>query len=100
MHLIHGTIATSNVAQQIIPVAVVPDRILAFQQFMVQNNGSNKMKVGDASITSTQGITVWPSIASNPGILAVFPSLQFSGDQSEFNILGTAGDTYDVLVLD
>jgi hypothetical protein len=30
----------------------------------------------------------------------VFSALQYSGDVSEFYILGTAGDAYDILVLE
>jgi hypothetical protein len=70
MHLIHGTIMTTNVAQPIIPAAVVPDRLGPFQLLLPQNNGSNNMRFGDASITSIlrrlpirvsrQSIHPWP----------------------------------------
>jgi hypothetical protein len=100
MHLIHGTIMTTNVAQPIIPAAVVPDRLGPFQLLLPQNNGSNNMRFGDASITSTSGLILYPSATTNPGITPIYPSLAYSGDLTEFNILGTAGDHYDILILD
>ena len=100
MHLIHGTIASTNVAQPICPAAVVPDRITPFQLILPQNNGANVMRFGDASITSSSGMTIYPASATNAGTSQVFSALQYSGDVSEFYILGTAGDAYDILVLE
>ena len=100
MHLIHGTIAATNTAQPIVPGAVVPDRIGPFQLLLPQNNGSHNMRFGDSSISSTQGLLLYPSSATNPGITPIYPSLAYSGDLSEFWILGTQNDTYDILILD
>jgi hypothetical protein len=95
MHLIHGSITTTGVAQPIVPAAVVPDRILPFQQFIFQNNGSHNMRLGDSSVSSTQGLLIFPT-----GSNSISPALQYSGDMSEFYVEGTAGDTYDCMILD
>lgn len=95
MHLIQCTITTTNTPQPIIPPAVVPDRILPFQQLITQNNGSNNMRIGDNSVSSTKGIILYPT-----GSNSVAPALQYSGDLSEFYVNGTAGDTLDIMILD
>lgn len=95
MHLLQLTITATGVNQPIIPAAVVPDRILPFQQIIFQNNGSNNMRLGDAGVSATRGIVVGPSGGTN-----VAPQLQYSGDLSEFYVNGTAGDILDIMVLD
>ena len=95
MHLLQVTIASTNKPQPIIPAAVVPGRVMPFQQLITQNNGSNEMRIGDSSVSSTRGIVLWPS-GSNTVSLA----LQYSGDLTEFYVNGTAGDILDIMVLD
>jgi len=45
-------------------------------------------------------MTIYPASATNAGTSQVLTALQYSGDVSEFYILGTAGDAYDILVLE
>lgn len=96
MHLLQITIAVTGTSQPIIPAAVVPDRILPFQQFIPQNNGMHNMRIGDAGVSATRGIILFPS----GGSMNVCPQLQYSGDLSEFYVNGTAGDVLDMMVLD
>ena len=95
MRLIQCVIAVSNVKQPIISAALVPDRILPFQQFIPQNNGSNNMRMGDVTVSTTKGIILSPT-----GSLSVAPALQYSGDLSEFYVVGTSGDVLDIMILD
>jgi len=96
MYLIHGTIATTGVSQKIVPAAVVPDRITPFQQFIYQNNGSFNMRLGDHGVSATRGILIYPS----GGSVNLSPQLSYTGEISEFYVNGTAGDTFDILVME
>lgn len=94
MYLIQLTITATNTPQRVIPAAVVPDRIAPFQQFVPQNNGSNDMRIGDSTVSSTRGIRLSPG-----GSLSAAPALSYSGDLNEFWVNGTAGDVLDIMIL-
>ena len=94
MYLIHGTITTTNVAQPIDPVGnqgIANAR--SAQSLLIQNNGSNPMRVGDSTITSTKGVQLFAT-----GSLDNTLALSYGGSLAEWYILGTSGDAYDILV--
>jgi hypothetical protein len=94
MYLLQVTITTTGVSQPILAPAVVPDRIVPFQQFIPQNNGTHNMRIGDSSVSAMRGIIIGISGSAN-----MAPQLSYSGDLSEFWVNGTAGDILDILVL-
>ena len=89
------TITATNVAQQF------QSGSLPVRQIYMQNNGSNIMTVGDSAITTSRGILLLngvsrtsPGDANNAGA--------FTGgatDLNEWYVLGTQGDTLDVLYI-
>lgn len=96
MYSLQVTIATTNVNQRIIPPAVVPSNSThPFQGMVPQNTGSNNMRFGDATISATKGLLLFPT----GSIGGIANPLQFSGDLSEFYVNGTAGDTLDIMVI-
>lgn len=96
MYSLQVTIATTNVNQRIIPVAVVPSNSThPFQGMVPQNTGANNMRFGDATISTTKGLLLFPT----GSIGGIANPLQFSGDLSEFYVNGTAGDTLDIMVI-
>lgn len=96
MYSLQVTIAVTNTNQRIIPIAVVPTNSThPFQSMIPQNTGANNMRFGDATISPTKGLQLFPS-GSVGGIVS---PLQFSGDLSEFYVNGIAGDTLDIMVI-
>jgi hypothetical protein len=95
MHMLKITIATTSTKQPIIPLAVVPANSASFSIFLAQNNGSHIMYLGDASVSTTNSIQLQPG-----GSLTATPALQFTGDLTEFWVIGTANDTLNVMIFD
>lgn len=95
MYSLQVVIAVTGVNQPIIPPAVVPSNSThPFQAMTPQNTGSNNMRLGDATISTTKGLLLTPV-----GSVGISNQLQFSGDLSEFYVNGTAGDTLDIMVI-
>ena len=96
MHMIKVVIATTGTAQPIIPAAVVPDRIMPFQAFIPQNNGSHTMYLGDVNVSTTNALV----LLATGSVGGICPQLSYTGDLSEFYVIGTAGDILNIMVLD
>jgi hypothetical protein len=95
MHMLKITIAATNTPQPLIQKAVVPANSATFSVFLAQYNGTNLMYIGDAAITKTNSIILFPS-----GSMTVTPALQFTGDLTEFWLIGTANDVLNVMIFD
>jgi hypothetical protein len=98
MYLIQCTIASTGVAQPIIPRAVVPGNSKSFSYFVCQNNASHSIRIGDSTVSTTKGILISPGTPG--GSQTITPALQYSGDLTEFYIIGTANDIVDFMILD
>lgn len=66
----------------------------SFQFITIQNNSANTIRVGDATVSSSQGI----SIAAGSYHDFSFPQ-QYASDLSEWYIAGTSGNVVDILFL-
>ena len=95
MHMLKITIAATNTVQSIIPKAVVPANSASYSIFIMQNNGSHNMYIGDSAVSATNGILLNPS-----GSLTATPALQYTGDLTEFYVYGTANDVLNIMVFD
>ena len=91
MHLLQITVG--NTATPLIPKAVVPANSATFQFLLVQNNSGTTCRLGDPTVSATKGIV----LSTTP--LQIFPSIEYSGDQTEFYLFGP-GAVIDILVLD
>ena len=98
MHLLQVTIASTNVAQPILPSAVTPDKMASFSVFIIQNNSGHSIRVGDSSVSSTRGILI--ASGTPGGSQTITPALQYTGDLNEFYIVGTAADVIDLMLFD
>lgn len=96
MYLLQVTISATNVPQPIIPLAVVPGRSQYFANGFFQNNGSNNMRIGDSTVSSTKGILIGPGGGSQ----TIAQALNYTADMIEFWVNGTKGDKLDIMVLD
>lgn len=91
MHLLQlspsatGTVPAVNRTTILVPT--VP-----FQWVTFQNNGSNDMRVGDATTSSTKGIVL---VAG--GTLTFGPALHEGQDLNEWFVYIVDGDTCDIL---
>jgi hypothetical protein len=96
MYSLQVTIAATGVNQPILPPAVVPSQSThPFQGLIPQNTGANNMRFGDATISTTKGLLLFPT----GSVGNISNQLQFSGDLSEFYVNGTVGDTLDLMVI-
>lgn len=95
MHMLKVTIGTSNTAQRIIPLAVVPGGINSFSLLIAQNNGSNNMYLGDSAVSNTNGL-----LLNATGSITTVPALQYTGDLREFYVYGSANDVLNIMVFD
>lgn len=94
MRLIQATIAVTGTAQQISP------NLNSYGQsgqvycsvLVIQNNGSNNMRVGDNTTTATKGIIIYPA-----GSITTQPLILRGTMLAAWWIEGTAGDVADIL---
>ena len=98
MYLLQCTIASTGVAQPIIPKAVVPGNSKSFSHFVCQNNSGHSIRLGDSSVSTTKGILI--EAGTPGGSQTITPALQYTGDLTEFYIVGTAADLIDFMILD
>jgi len=95
MHVLKITISNTNIAQPVITKAIVPAASATFSIFVMQDNGSNNMWIGDSAVTTNNGIQLFPT-----GSFTATPALQYTGDLNEFYVYGTAGDVLNIMVFD
>jgi hypothetical protein len=95
MHLLQITVGPN--ATPIIPKAVVPANSAAFSVLYLQNNSGTSVRVGDSTVTASKGILL--ASGTPGGSLTITPSLQYSGDLTEFYLFG-AGAIIDIMVFD
>ena len=95
-------ITMTGAAVPIVAKGVQPSNSLPFQTLVIQNNGANVVRVGDASVSATKGISVSPTGGSSVTTpwLILSPGLEYTSDAYEFFLFGTSGDKVDVLLLD
>lgn len=100
MYLLQVTLLAT--ATPIIPKAVVPANSRTFSVFVVQNNTSGAVRVGDTSVSATRGILLDPppSAGKAGGSQNLVPALEFTGDLTEFYLFGTAAQVVDIMVCD
>lgn len=102
IQLILGTNATPSGATPLIPKTLAPANSRSFSHITIQYNGTGTVRVGDATVSASRGILLSPGnpAGTQGGSSTITPSLQFSGDLTEFYFFGTAGQPVDILVLD
>lgn len=100
MYLLQITLGSG--ATPIIPKSLAPANSRTFSVFVAQNNGSGAVRVGDATVSATRGIQLDPppSAGVAGGSQTITPSLQFTGDLTEFYLFGTAGQVVDLMIFD
>lgn len=74
-------------------------KMIPFQVLMLQNNGANVCRVGDASVAADRGIVLAPGSTTPQPPLVIKPGLEYSSDLSEYFLFGTADDVIDVMYL-
>ena len=95
MFILQYTIQSTNTAEPITPTqrgGILNG--ISFQNVTFQNNGSNVMRLGDSSVTSTKGIKLSPA-----GSFTNALSLEYSGTLNDWYVNGTANDILDILVI-
>src|SRR5271170_3942108 len=97
MHLLQITVG--GAATPLIPKAVVPANSAAFSICVIQNNSAINVRVGDSSVSATKGILLLGNAGGGGGSQTITPSLQYSGDLTEFFFFG-AGAVIDVMIFD
>lgn len=95
MYVISVTIATTNLAQPVVPAGVTY-RNKRFQAVIPQNRGTNNMYLGDQSITTGNSLLFSPTGSLGS---AIQPMAGIS-DLQDFWVLGTAGDTMVFMVFE
>lgn len=86
--LFQATIATTGVPQQI--SASTAGVASAIKQLTLQNNGTNVMRIGDSSVTASNGI----KLAAGASITITFENLS---QIANWYVVGTAADVLDAL---
>ena len=69
-----------------------------FNHMIVQNNSAATARLGDANVSSTNGIELAASGAAN-SIISIGPFSGQQGDASQFYLFGTSTDKIDVLLV-
>jgi hypothetical protein len=77
-----------------LPAAVTPDKIRPFQTLILQYGGSGSAYIGDANVSSTNGLALTSSIAP----VVIPTALQHSEDLQDWYVAGTAGQKLTVMV--
>jgi hypothetical protein len=95
MQSLQVTITATGVPQPLTPIQLkgIANGIY-FQQLFLQNNGSNNMRIGDSSVSTTKGILLYPG-GSQTGAMAI----EYSGTLNDWYVVGTAGDVLDIMVI-
>lgn len=75
-----------------LPTTVNPNQYM--QVIQLQNNGSNNMRFGDSSVSSTRGIILQPS-----GSDTLSPVMVANSMISDWWVWGTEGDILDYLYI-
>jgi hypothetical protein len=98
MRSLQTIIASTGVAQKILPAANNPNTVYPFQWVTFQNNASHSMRIGDSSVSATKGVLL---AAGTPGgSLTIAPGHQYTTGLDEFYVEGTAGDVLDVMIVE
>lgn len=91
--LLQVTIAATNTAQPLVsPAQGGIANAINYQFVLFQNNGSNTMRLGDASVSNTKGI-----IIQQTGSLESSLALTYTGTINSWYVAGTQGDVLDIL---
>ena len=77
---------------KVIPQAPVIKETVPFQWATFQNNGSNAMRVGDATTSSTKGLLLQAG-----GALTFGPSLHEGQDLNQWYVYIVSGDKCDIM---
>ena len=95
MRLIQVTIAVTGTRQQISPNlnGVNQSNQVYASLLIIQNNGTNNMRIGDNTVSSTKGIVLYPS----GGSVTANPFIVRGTMLAQWYIEGTAGDVCDIL---
>lgn len=91
MHLIQLA-PTSTGLVKVIPQAPFQKETIPFQWATFQNNGTNSMRVGDVTTSSTKGI-----LLKSGGALTFGTALSYGQDLNEWYVYITSGDTCDII---
>lgn len=98
MYLLQITLGAA--ATPVIPKAVVPGNSRAFSVLVIQNNSAANVRIGDSTVSATKGILLLTNAGGGGGSQTITPSLQYTGDLTEFYLFGTAGSVIDIMVFD
>jgi hypothetical protein len=91
MHLIQLSPASTGLVK-VIPQAPIQKETVPFQWSTFQNNGTNSMRVGDVTTSSTKGILLQAG-----GALTFGPALSYGQDLNEWYVYITSGDKCDIM---
>ena len=93
----------NGIPTPLIPKSLAPANSRAFSVITFQNNNATgEIRVGDATVSATRGIMLDPAASAGKagGAYTITPSLQFTGDLTEYYFFGTAGAIVDVMICD
>jgi hypothetical protein len=96
-------ILLDSVPTPLIPKSLAPANSRSFSVITFQNNNATgEIRIGDATVSATRGIMIDPAATTGKagGAYTITPSLQFTGDLTEFYFYGTAGAIVDVMICD
>lgn len=89
VHLLQVTIGAGTRTQ-------VSATAIQARQAMFQNNGSNAMRLGDSTTTTTKGA----NLVASGGTLNSGPLMVQQVDLSQWYVAGTQNDVLDVIYID
>jgi hypothetical protein len=92
MHLIQIAASATGTVPVVARSASIIGPTVPFQWVTFQNNGSNAMRVGDSSTSSTKGISL-----SVGGALTFGPAQHEGQDLNEWYIYIVSGDKCDIM---
>ena len=87
------TILVTGEAQPLLKGIVSPGVAARFQSIIPMNRGSSDMDLGDANVTTGNGL-----LLSATGSLGAIQPLSANSDLQDFYVVGTAGDTLVTMV--
>lgn len=93
MQVYTTTIASTGTKQPIVPNTVTPDRVIRFQNAILQNRGTNNMDIGDGGVVAGKGLLLTAS-----GSLGATQPLAANSDLQDFWVIGTAGDVLVAMI--
>ena len=96
MYMLKVIIASTNVPQCIVPSSALnAGSRIGFQNFFPQNNGSNDMWFGDASVAPSNGLKF------TAGASFGAPVFSYGNTRlNQFYLYGTAGDVCNIMVFE